>query len=111
MRSEQKPYKICRAGGRNIPIYLKYDEVRQETYPAYPDFQEHPEYTDDGRPFATAEQDSCSFCKPKTPDKPPPDDCGGCGWFYREQTPYDPIGICMCDGMRRNNQSEKEIQQ
>ena len=111
MRSEQKPYKICRAGGRNIPIYMKYDEVRQETYPAYPDFQEHPEYTDDGRPFATAEQDSCSFCRPNAPNKPPPDDCGGCGWFYREQTPYDPIGICMCDEMRRKNKTEGEKNQ
>lgn len=32
---------------------------------------------------------------------------GGCGWLYREQTPCDPIGICMCGTLRREN-SEKE---
>jgi hypothetical protein len=106
MRSLQKPpYKICRAGGRKFPIYLEYDEQLQESYPAYPDFEGHPEYTEENRPFATAEQESCPHCKPNVPGRPSPGDCGGCGWFYREQTPYDPIGICMCDALRRKNES------
>jgi len=108
MPEQKQPYKICRVGGRNFPIYLEYDEHLQENYPAYPNFEEHPEYTDEGRPFATAEQESCSCCKPNASGKLPPCDCGGCGWFYREQTPYDPIGICMCDAHRRTLESEKE---
>jgi len=102
MRFEGKyPYKICQAGGRRFSIFLEYDEELKESYPVYPDFEQYPEYTDDGRPFATAEQESCSCCKPNAPGKRPPGDCGSCGWLYREHTPYDPIGICMCDALRR----------
>jgi hypothetical protein len=109
MRSEEKrPYRISRAGGRSFPVYLEYDERLRESYPAYPDFEEHSEYTDEGRPFATAQQESCPRSKPKAPGKSPPGDCGGCGWFYREQTPYDPIGICLCDALRRENEAEGE---
>jgi hypothetical protein len=101
-------YKVFRAGGRNFPVYLEHDERLGESYPAYPDFQERPEYTEEGRPFATAEQESCPHCKPNVPGQPPPGDCGGCGWFYREQTPYDPIGICMCDAQRRGSGVQEE---
>ena len=103
-----QPYKVYRVGGRSFPIYLEFDERLQESYPAYPDFEEHPEYSDEGRPFATAEQESCPCCKPSATRKPKPGDCGGCGWFYREETPYDPIGICMCNALRRENKAKME---
>lgn len=109
MRAEGKRlYQVFRAGGRSFPVYLEYDEQLKESYPAYPDFEKHPEYTADGRPFATAEQESCPHRKPSSEGKPRPGDCGGCGWFYREETPYDPIGVCMCPALRRGNESEKE---
>lgn len=82
-------------------IYLEYDEQLKENYPVYPDFTAHPEYTEEGRPFTTAEQESCTHCKPKTAGEPKPFDCGGCGWFYREQTPFDLIGVCMCEARRK----------
>jgi len=104
MEPEQKRlYKVFRAGGRRFPVYLEYDPQLGRSYPAYPDFTEHPEYTAEGRPLATAEQESCPHGKPNAPGKDPPGDCGGCGWFYREQAPYDPIGVCMCDARRREN--------
>ncbi len=99
--SERKPFKICRAGGRCYPIYREYDTQLGESYPVYPDFEKQPEYTVDGRPFKTAEQESCPHRMPNAPGKPQPSDCGGCGWFHREETPYDPIGICLCDALRR----------
>ncbi|NLK73536.1 MAG: hypothetical protein GX285_11025 [Clostridiales bacterium] len=113
MGSEQKePYKVFLVGGRRFLIYLEYDEQLNESYPAYPDFESSPEYTSEGQPFATAEQESCPHCKPSAPGKPPPDDCGGCNWFYREQTPYDPIGICVCEARQKekskHNKSESE---
>ena len=112
MCPEQKElYKIFRAGGREFPVYLEYDEQLGESYPAYPDFEDHLEYTGEGRPFATAEQESCHHCKPNAPGKPLPGDCGGCGgcgWFYREQTPYDPIGVCMCEVLRRERKPGEE---
>jgi hypothetical protein len=107
MPEQKQPYKICRAGGRSFPIYREYDEQLQESYPVYPDFEEHPAYTDDGKPFKTAEQESCPCRKPSVPGKLPPGDCGGCGWFYREKTPYDPIGTCMCGALRRKDNSDK----
>jgi len=106
-RHKKQPYKVYRAGGRSFPVYLEYDRRMGEGYPAYPDFEEHPAYTREGRPFATAEQESCPHRKPGAPGKPLPGDCGGCGWFYREQTPYDPIGICMC-GARRKTEMDPE---
>ena len=103
MRPEQKqPYKVYRVGGRRFPIYLEYDDQLDESYPAYPDFEANPEYTEEGRPFATAEQESCPHRKPNAPGGPPPSDCGGCGWFHREETPIDPIGVCICDALRRS---------
>ncbi|HOG46462.1 MAG TPA: hypothetical protein PLJ35_02670 [Anaerolineae bacterium] len=109
MRQEEKqPYKVCRVGGHSFYIYLEYDEQLDESYPVYPDFEQHPDYTAEGRPFATAEQESCSCRKPKAAGEALPGDCGGCGWFYREQTPYDPIGICLCDARRRKPRSQRE---
>ena len=96
MCPEQKQlFKTYRAGGKSFRIYLEYDEQLNERYPVYPNFEANPQYTNDSRPFATAEQESCLHCKPKAPEKQPPYDCGGCSWFFREQTPYDPIGICF----------------
>ena len=96
-------YRVFRAGGRSFPVYYEYDAQLDESYPAYPDFAEHPEYTAEGRPFATAEQESCHHGKPIAPEGEKPGDCGGCGWFHREQTPYDPIGVCMCGARRRTD--------
>lgn len=109
MREEERqPHKVYKSGGRSFPVYLEYDGQTGESYPAYPDFEEHPEYTGAGRPFATSAQESCPHGKPTAPGEPPPGDCGSCGWFYREEMPYDPIGICMCDARRREPKSDKE---
>ena len=99
---QKEPCCVFKVGGRSFHVYAEYDELG-ETYLAYPDFEETPEYTDDGRPFATASQESCLYCKPDDAGKPAPGDCGGCGWFFREATPFDPIGICMCDALRRRD--------
>lgn len=107
-KEEKQLYKVCRAGGRCFPIYLEYYEQLGESYPVYPNFTEHPEYTDKGRPFALSAQESCPHARPNAPGKPAPGDCGGCGWFHRGNTPYDPIGVCLCDARRREIKSEEE---
>ncbi len=107
MRGKQsEPYKVYQVGGRVFSVFLKFDKQLGESYPAYPDFEKSPEYTDEGRPFATAEQERCSNAEPATPSDPVPEDCGGCRWFYREATPFDLIGICMCEALRRVNENE-----
>lgn len=102
-KQERQPYRICWARGRRFAIYLEYDEQMGESYPAYPDFEKHPEYTVEGKPFALSAQESCPHAKAKAPGKPLPDDCGGCGWFHRDNTPYDAIGVCTCNARRRGN--------
>ncbi len=103
MNPEDKvPIRSLIIGKKTFPIYLAVDEETKESYPVYPDFEATPEYTEDGRPFATAEQERCPYAKPTVAGLPTPGDCGGCGWFYREHTPYDPIGICMCTSRRED---------
>lgn len=104
----KKPYRVFRAGGRMFEIFCEYDGETGESCPIFPDFEQSPEYTADERPFTTADRDDCPHCKSKTPDKPPPGDCGGCAYFFREETPYDPIGVCMCETLRRNNTDENK---
>jgi len=101
MPERNKPWKICRVGGREFQIYQEYDDEVKESYPAYPDFAECPEYTDDGFSFATAEHEGCPHYKPHDPEGPGTDDCGGCLWFRRDETPFDIIGVCTCDTLRR----------
>jgi len=100
-KDERQLYKVYRVGGRGFSVYLEEDKKTGESCPAYPDFEAQPEYTAEGRPFATSAQESCPFGKSKTSREPPPGDCGGCGWFYRESTPWDPIGVCMCENRRK----------
>lgn len=106
--SQADPYRVFQVAGRTFAVFLEYDEQLRESYPAYPNFKERPEYSREGRPFATAEQECCLHCKPRMPGAPHPDDCGGCSWFYREQTPHDPIGICLCDKQRRKDYEEEK---
>jgi hypothetical protein len=105
---DKSPFRIFCVGGKSFPICLAFDEQSGESYPLYPDFEATPEYTDDGQPFATAEQERCPCAKPATAGLPTPGDCGGCGWFYREHTPYDPIGICTCGSRRRDSDERIE---
>ena len=109
MNQEEKHlHKVYQVGGRSFPVYLEYDEQMGGSYPVFPDFEEYPEYTGEGRPFATAVQESCSHAKAKALEADTPRDCSDCAWFYREHTPYDPIGICMCDVRRCKPNAGKE---
>ena len=99
-QEEKHLHKVYQVGDRSFPVYLEYDEQMGGNYPIFPDFEEYPEYTAEGRPFATAVQESCSYAKVKALEADPPNDCSDCVWFYRKYTPYDPIGICMCDARR-----------
>ena len=100
-KNEKRPDRIILVGGREFRLYSAFDDTEGEYTLQYPDFSETPAYTDEGRPFSTAAREGCPQQKPKIPGDEPPGDCGGCGWFHREQTPWDIIGICMCESLRR----------
>ena len=91
-RYQRRPDRVVHAGGREFRLFKEYDDSLKEEILKFPDFDESPEYTIEGRPFATSAQESCEYGKSGEPDGPC--DCGGCGWFFRE-APYDPIGVCM----------------
>ena len=95
-------------GGREFKIYREYDDLVGHDVGLYPDFREHPEYTAEGRPFATSTDEGCPHGKPKKPESAEPGeygtygDCGGCVYFHREETPWDIIGVCLCNARRRS---------
>ena len=100
MANQKQLWKIFNVGGREFRIDREYDQEVDESYPVYPDFMENPEYTDDGRPFTTAEHEGCHHYRPAVSEDPETDDCGGCFWFRRDETPYDIIGVCMCNTLK-----------
>jgi len=100
MPEQKQPGKICRVGGREFWIFREYDDLVENDVFIYPDFEEYPEFTDEGRPFVTAAQECCRHSKSADTEDSSPGGCGGCGdcvWFRRDETPYDMIGVCMND--------------
>ena len=81
--------------GKSFNIYYGHydDKDRQSRYdepiPIYPDFVEVPEYTEDGYPFVTGIQDTCSHFSGKHAE----DGCHGCKYY---QAGDDLIGVCRC---------------
>lgn len=93
-------YKTINAFGKTFEIrygyYEAYEKEAGDPIPIYPDFLESPEYTDDGRPLATAMQDICKFAKLKEYGFGFCNDCE----FYRGGEDF--IGICLCEQNRKN---------
>jgi hypothetical protein len=111
MNQEQRvPDKILHVGGREFRIYKHHDEFDDQEVLNYPDFQENPEYTDEGRPFVRVVDDACERWKPDDEKSARMEGCGGCEWLFLEHDP-DAIGICMCEELRlaeNKNKSEEE---
>jgi len=100
-KRKNEPDRIVYTGGKEFRLYKYYDELSGDEILDYPNFQESPEYTSDGRPFTLAVQESCEYGRDDNDSNDPdPGDCGGCVWFHREAA-YDPIGVCMCEEIRR----------
>ncbi len=98
-------FKIIQLYGKTFElIYGFYEERDRHTHYAepvaiYPDFIEHPQYTDDGIPFVTAMQVPCrNFEGKKSEDS----GCGDCG-FYRHGEEL--IGNCACPKNRKGMES------
>jgi len=101
MADSKYPHQIISAGGRSFEIFEEHAEDFDATYLLYPDFEEEPVYTAEGRPFATAGQESCKYSVSRFNREAASEDCGGCLWFFRETTPLDLIGICMSDALQQ----------
>jgi hypothetical protein len=96
MRSgHQDPYRIYKVCGRQFPVYLESDKDSDDVYPLYPDFAQEPEYSAEGRPFSTSAQEACPYVQAQDRESP-------------LHSPYDPIGICLCDARSQKPQSEED---
>lgn len=76
-----------------IPYGYYEDFERHSRYndpiPIYPDFINEPQYTDQGEPFATAMQDTCSYFTGRETQQE--ESCLDCFYFLQCE---DLIGIC-----------------
>ena len=96
-----KPGRVTYAGGCEFHLFNYIDDETKQKMIDLPRFDENPEYTDEGRPFAMPIRDICPNGKKSNPDDPYPAECGDCVFFQQEQNPpNDIIGICMCEELR-----------
>ena len=98
MIKEGDLYKRIEIEGVTFLIYYGYSTEKEKEHgwepaPQYPAFEEVPQYTPDGRPFANPCQDCCEYYDPIAPRKSD-NWCFNCKLFdKREQM----IGICTCE--------------
>ncbi len=99
--AEQKPpvpregdlFKVIEYMGQRFEIRYGYYEEKDRKYEPmaiYPDFLQHPVYTDDGTPFVTAIQQPCKRFQGKRDENSTCEDCS----YY--QKCEELIGICTC---------------
>lgn len=102
-------FKVITAYGKSFELrYGYYDEQDRhskynEPIEIYPDFLEHPEYTDEGIPFATAMQDRCKHFKLKDKNNDEGEDnvCFHCIHYEKCD---ELLGVCRCKARRKNEQ-------
>ncbi len=94
--------------GDELEVIYRYDEVLGIHFGDYPDFEETPRYTPQGRPWVNTMQDACSYGVNQFNPTTPCLDCGSCS-FYLKERPGDLIGICINDQMRRNTKPARDM--
>ena len=100
-RREGELYRIIEAHGKTFEIYYGYydDADRQnpnvEPMEIYPNFKEHPAYTNEGIPFVTAMQTYCSHFKGE------PDEDNTCYQCSHYRKCEELLGVCWCPARRR----------
>ena len=93
-------YKVITAFGKRFEIYYGYYEETDKLSPygkpieLYPNFIEHPVYTDKGIPFVTAMQKPCKHFKGDTEED---DVCFRCIHYEKCE---ELLGICKCSKNR-----------
>lgn len=93
------PNRIVRVGGCEFHLFAYLDEYTKQKTTDLPEFYDHPEYTGEGRPFASIGQEPCSYAQPRDTSEPTLYECYECK-FFRQGSPPDIIGICMCEKRR-----------
>ena len=104
-----KLYQVFRCFEREFPVYYQYSDEDGNAIPNYPDFEDDPQYNEDGRPFALRTMEGCQYREPEMPGEQRGNDCGGCKYFRAEsEWVYSLFGVCMCDKRRLPRENEEE---
>lgn len=72
-----------------------YNEELEKYFGEYPDFNETPRYTPNGKPWVNVTDEDCPYCEGEYGD------CGSCPYLLKEQE-KDLIGICTHE-LKTNN--------
>lgn len=92
-------YKELTVFGKTFEIrygyYEDFERQHHEPMAIYPNFIEHPEFTEEGQPFVTAMQDICQHYV----GVPHGDTCGECSCFRKGP---DLFGLCDCPCKKRS---------
>lgn len=97
-----KLYRVFRCCGQEFPVYFEYSDADGNAIPNYPNFEDKPLFTGDGRPFLLSVQEGCGHAEPDTPGEVFDGECGGCKYFYREpKAAFSVFGICLCEARRQ----------
>lgn len=88
----------------NIP--LRYDKSVGRFFEEFPDYEEQPLYTAQGKPIVCAMQDACAHSVMALNDSCV--DCGSCR-YYEPAQPHELIGLCS-NPARRYQPSEVRLE-
>ena len=101
---EGELYRVIETHGRVFEIYYGYydDGDRQnpfvEPMEMYPNFVEHPVYTETGIPFVTAMQLPCEYFRGEVDED---NTCYQCAYYERCE---ELLGVCTCEARRRKRE-------
>lgn len=87
--------------GDQLTVKYHYDEKAEIFIGQFPEFEEEPRYTPNGRPWKSAVSIGCPFAKGQY------DDCGSCPCLIKAE-PHDIIGVCFHEGLRSRASPEKK---
>lgn len=91
---ECKKRRIFQIDGDFLEVLFYYDEGSGHYFGEYPDFEETPRYTPNGRKWVNVTIVGCPYAEEDF------DDCGSCRYMKREH-PTDLIGVCGNDCMKK----------
>lgn len=92
--------RIISLDGDEVEVAFTYDSKRKVWNGDYPDFEEEPKFTPNGRPWVNVISDACAYAASES------EDCGSCKYLIKN-SPTDLIGICVNQKMKKPS-SKKE---
>lgn len=90
----QTENRIISLDGDSIEVIFSYDERYKIWNGNYPDFEENPRFTPNGKPWVNVISDSCPLATENYGD------CGSCK-FLKKESVTDLIGICDNPEMKK----------